>query len=81
MNKLKDFESNFLDGDPIDHCGNTQFSAHAAFEVYEFAYERGREPLADMLEVLKSIENDAETIPSKIWDMRNAAIAKAEGKL
>jgi hypothetical protein len=33
-----------------------------------------------MLEALKNIENDDGSIPKKIWDMRNAAIAKAEGK-
>jgi len=34
----------------------------------------------DMLEVLKSLENDDNSIPDAIWEMRNKAIAKAEGK-
>ena len=34
----------------------------------------------DLLEVLKSIENDDGHIPQAIWEMRNAAIDKAEGK-
>jgi len=33
----------------------------------------------DLLEALKSIENDDERIPASIWEMRNAAISKAEG--
>lgn len=33
----------------------------------------------DMLEALLSIENDDGRIPKTIWDMRNAAIAKATG--
>jgi len=32
----------------------------------------------DMLEALKSIENDDNHIPKAIWEMRNKAIAKAE---
>lgn len=34
----------------------------------------------DLLEALENIENDDGSIPSTIWDMRNAAIAKAKGK-
>lgn len=34
----------------------------------------------DMLEVLKSIENDDNSIPASIWEMRDNAIAKAEGR-
>lgn len=34
----------------------------------------------DLLEALRSIENDSGTIPQAIWDLRNAAIAKAEGR-
>jgi len=33
----------------------------------------------DMYEALKSIENDDNSIPAAIWEMRNRAIAKAEG--
>ena len=32
----------------------------------------------DLLEALKSIENDDASIPPRIWMMRNEAIAKAE---
>ncbi|MGH9462448.1 MAG: hypothetical protein ACRD1X_14625 [Vicinamibacteria bacterium] len=34
----------------------------------------------ELLEALKSIENDGQHIPKAIWDLRNAVIAKAEGK-
>jgi len=34
----------------------------------------------DLLDALKSIENDDGSIPKAIWDLRNAAIDKAEGK-
>ena len=34
----------------------------------------------ELLEALKSIENDNGSIPAKIWGMRNRAIAKAKGK-
>jgi hypothetical protein len=33
----------------------------------------------DLLHALMSIENDDNSIPKKIWDMRNKAIAKALG--
>ena len=33
----------------------------------------------ELLEALKNIENDDNRIPKTIWDMRNKAIAKAEG--
>jgi hypothetical protein len=40
----------------------------------------GRDALiADLLAALESIENDDGRIPQAIWDMRNAAIAKARG--
>lgn len=32
-----------------------------------------------MYEALRSIENDDGTIPATIWEMRNAALAAAEG--
>lgn len=35
--------------------------------------------MPEMLEALKSIENDGGRIPAPIWAMRNAAIAKAGG--
>lgn len=34
----------------------------------------------ELLEALLSIENDNGSIPKKIWDMRNKAIAKAIGE-
>lgn len=34
----------------------------------------------DMLEVLLSLENDDNTIPKSIWDLRNKAISKALGE-
>lgn len=34
----------------------------------------------DLLAALESIENDDGRIPKEIWDLRNAAIAKAKGK-
>ena len=34
----------------------------------------------DLLEALKNIENDDGRIPEKIWNMRNDAIARAEGR-
>ena len=34
----------------------------------------------EMLEVLLSLENDNNTIPDKIWEMRNKAIERALGK-
>lgn len=34
----------------------------------------------DLYEALSNIENDDGRIPSTIWDMRNAALAKADGK-
>ena len=33
----------------------------------------------DLLAALESIENDAGQIPAAIWEMRNAAIARARG--
>ena len=35
----------------------------------------------DLLEALENIENDDGRIPETIWAMRNAAIAKARGRL
>ena len=34
----------------------------------------------ELLEALESIENDSGHIPPAVWEMRNAAIAKATGK-
>ena len=34
----------------------------------------------DMLEVLKTIENDGKQVPPWLWDRIQAAIAKAEGR-
>jgi hypothetical protein len=34
--------------------------------------------IQELLEALKSIENDDGSIPAAIWEMRNAAIKRAE---
>ena len=39
-----------------------------------------QEAAPDLYEALASIENDDGRIPQAIWDMRNAALAKARGE-
>lgn len=70
--------------------GSIGCAVYVGFAVYEGQECIGRFRLRtdaqqcvaapDMLEALKSIENDDERIPKTIWKLRNAAIAKAEGE-
>ena len=46
----------------------------------EYLYANLFAAAPDLLEALKSIENDCGCIPAAIWDLRNKAIAKAEGR-
>lgn len=57
---LRTFEANFLDGDKIDDCGGATFTAIGAFDVYNFAYERGKKrKLSDELEWIESARAEA----------------------
>ena len=52
---------------------------NARTAIHDAFHERD-ETIADLLAALESIENDDGRIPQAIWDMRNAAIAKARGE-
>jgi len=59
----------------IKACKATECHAHESWYALEMIAQN-----ADLLEALENIENDNGSIPKAIWDMRNAAIAKAKGE-
>ena len=74
-----------LDVSPCESCqarqiadGDTEFKWGHCMTPNE-ANARLIAAAPELLEALKSIENDDGRIPKAIWDLRNAAIAKAEG--
>ena len=60
------------------HCATVYCDAEIPTEE-ELANAKLITAAPDLLEALMSIENDNNTIPKNIWDMRNEAIKKAIG--
>ena len=54
-------------------CGDTTDNEDAKYQIANLFCAA-----PDMLDVLKSLENDDESIPRHIWQMRNDAIYRAE---
>ncbi len=64
------FEANFLDGDKINDCGGSTFSAIGALDVAEFFYEQGKEQAfnssrASMVEIIEGMKKP---IPASGYD-------------